>query len=104
MLTLRSKESSEEKPVKGLLADQKPEIPLKPKKESPASAESNGAAQQNGKHSLEVSEESPNLKRPRSDDGDDLIEAKKVKVATASGSDDVVIVDDSTGGAIVIED
>ncbi|KAL0940364.1 ubiquitin-like activating enzyme [Colletotrichum truncatum] len=100
-----SKESLGDKPVKGLVVDQKPEIPRKPKKEVPAaSAESNGASQQNGKHSLDVSVESPTLKRPRPDDGDEPIEAKKVKVATASSSDDVVIVDDSTGGAIVIED
>ncbi|KAF9874492.1 ubiquitin-like activating enzyme [Colletotrichum karsti] len=101
-----SKEPLEDKPVKGLAVDQKPEIPRKPKKETPApTAESNGTGQQNGKHSLEVSEVSPTtLKRPRPDDGDEPIEAKKAKVATTSGSDDVVIVDDSTGGAIVIDD
>ncbi|KAF4844255.1 Ubiquitin-activating enzyme E1-like [Colletotrichum siamense] len=101
-----SKEPLEDKPVKGMTADQKPEIPRKPKKETPAppAAESNGTSQQNGKHSLDVSEESPNLKRPRPDDGDEPIEAKKAKVATTSSSDDVVLVDDSTGGAIVIDD
>ncbi|WYZ37148.1 hypothetical protein EsH8_II_000654 [Colletotrichum jinshuiense] len=96
-----SKEPLEDKPIKGLIADQKPEIPRKPKKEP--TAEPNGTSQPNGKHSLDIKEESTNLKRPRSDDGDEVIEAKKAKVATTS-NDDVVIVDDSTGGAIIIDD
>ncbi|GKT56333.1 ThiF family protein [Colletotrichum tofieldiae] len=95
-----SKEPSEDKPVKGLVVDQKPEIPRKPKKETPA--ESNGASEQNGKPTVEVEGESTNLKRPRSDDGDEPMEAKKAKVAPTSN--DVVVVDDSTGGAIVIDD
>ncbi|TDZ67313.1 Ubiquitin-activating enzyme E1-like [Colletotrichum trifolii] len=100
------KEPSEDKPVKGLLADRKPEIPRKPKKEAPAPAiEANGTGQQNGKHSLDApAEEAPSLKRARPDDGDEPTEAKKAKVATTSSGDDVVIVDDSTGGAIVIDD
>ncbi|KAJ0300440.1 hypothetical protein COL5a_006713 [Colletotrichum fioriniae] len=98
-----SKEPLTDKPIQGLVADKKPEIPRKPKKE--VSAESNGTSEQNGKPAVEASEGAPNLKRPRPDDGDEPIEAKKVKVvATTSGSDDVVIVDDSTGGAIVIDD
>ncbi|KAF6844126.1 ubiquitin-like activating enzyme [Colletotrichum musicola] len=99
------KEPSEDnKPVQGLVADQKPEIPRKPKKGAPAAVPAeNGASEQNGKHSLEASDSST-LKRPRTDDGDDLIEVKKAKVMTTSSSDDVVIVDDSTGGAIVIDD
>ncbi|GKT87752.1 LOW QUALITY PROTEIN: thiF family protein [Colletotrichum tofieldiae] len=95
-----SKEPSEDKPVKGLVVDQKPEIPRKPKKETPA--ESNGASEQNGKPTVDVEGESTNLKRPRSDDGDEPMEAKKAKVAPTSN--DVVVVDDSTGGAIVIDD
>ncbi|KAK1983019.1 ThiF family protein [Colletotrichum cereale] len=96
-----SKELSNDKPVKGLIVDQKPEIPRKPKKEAPK--ESNGTGEQNGKPTVDVEGESNNLKRPRSDDGDEPIEAKKAKVAPTS-NDDVVVVDDSTGGAIVIDD
>ncbi|GJD04638.1 thiF family protein [Colletotrichum higginsianum] len=98
---LESKESIGDKPVKGLIADQKPMIPRKPKKET--LVESNGTSEQNGKPTVDAEGESANLKRSRSDDGDGPSEAKKVKVATTS-SDDVVIVDDSTGGAIVIDD
>ncbi|OBR06752.1 ThiF family protein [Colletotrichum higginsianum IMI 349063] len=98
---LESKESLGDKPVKGLIADQKPMIPRKPKKET--LVESNGTSEQNGKPTVDAEGESANLKRSRSDDGDGPSEAKKVKVATTS-SDDVVIVDDSTGGAIVIDD
>lgn len=105
MLTSRRKEPSEDnKPVQGLVADQKPEIPRKPKKETPVAVPAeNGTSEQNGKHAPEASESST-LKRPRPDDSDDLIEVKKAKVMTTSSSDDVVIVDDSTGGAIVIDD
>ncbi|KAJ0165164.1 Ubiquitin-activating enzyme E1-like [Colletotrichum tanaceti] len=100
---LESKESLEEdKPVKGLIADQKPMIPRKPKKETLVGL--NGTSAQNGKPTVDAEGESANLKRPRSDDGDGPSEAKKVKVATTSSDDDVVIVDDSTGGAIVIDD
>ncbi|KAK2004263.1 ThiF family protein [Colletotrichum falcatum] len=96
-----SKELSDGKPVKGLVVDKKPEIPRKPKKQDPT--ESNGLGEQNGKPAVAVEGEANSLKRPRSDDGDEPIEAKKAKVATTS-DDDVVVVDDSTGGAIVIDD
>ncbi|OLN86717.1 Ubiquitin-activating enzyme E1-like [Colletotrichum chlorophyti] len=99
-----AKESQDDKPVKGLIVDQKIEIPRKPKKATAdVPKESNGASQENGNHSTDTSEGLTNLKRPRPDDGDEPIDAKKAKVATTS-SDDVVIVDDSTGGAIVIDD
>ncbi|KAK2016295.1 ThiF family protein [Colletotrichum eremochloae] len=96
-----SKELPDDKPIKGLVVDQKPEIPRKPKKEAPT--ESNGTGEQNGKPAVDVEGESNNLKRPRSDDGEEPIEAKKAKVATTS-NEDVVVVDDSTGGAIIIDD
>ncbi|OHF02378.1 ThiF family protein [Colletotrichum orchidophilum] len=97
-----SKEPLADKPIQGLVADKKPEIPHKPKKEAPA--ESNGLSEQNGKPAVEASEELANLKRPRPDDGDEPIQAKKAKVVATTSSDDVVLVDDSTGGAIVIDD
>ena len=98
-LTNPSSLDSEEGPIKASFKEP-PELPRKPKKPEPA--ETNGNAQENGKHSLDTDDqpESKGVKRPRPED--DEHPAKKAKLA-ASSDDDVVVVDDA-GGAIVIDD
>lgn len=78
--------------MKGLVADQKPQIPRKPKKEQPAT---NGADGVQAKRPLETENGvSASNKRGRnnSDGGSPL--AKKVKV-TGDGDDVIVIEDDA---------
>lgn len=66
-------------------------------------AESNGVIQTNGKHSLEESSTSRDLKRPRENDSEQPASAKKARTVGRS-DDDVVVVDDDPGnGAIVID-
>lgn len=86
-----------DKPIRG--AWKSPvSIPIRRKKE--LSPEQNGSTPTNGKHGLDDVVIEP-AKRPRADDTGEP-SAKKVK--TASLDDDVVILDDRTGGAIIIDD
>lgn len=67
----------------------------------------NGIPRQNGKRDVEAESTSKDLKRPRTDDGEEP-RAKKAKMV-APASDDIVDVDaaneaDSLAGAIVIND
>ncbi|KAL1856475.1 hypothetical protein VTK73DRAFT_8271 [Phialemonium thermophilum] len=110
-----SEGSSRDKPVQGLLADRKPEIPRKPKK-TPAREPKLDVGGTNGKHAaaadnvvddddeVELVQEGGAAKRPRPDE--EQGEGQPAKKARIAGADDdgVVVVDDEAGGAIVIDD
>lgn len=97
-----------DKPVQGDVVDKKPEIPRKPKKPAPpetngtATAESNGSKRPAGEELDAVA----SLKRARLDDADSGLPVKKAKtsgeIATTDG--DVVVVDDSSTGIIIVDD
>ncbi|KAK0634563.1 hypothetical protein B0T17DRAFT_482436 [Bombardia bombarda] len=100
-----AKESSGDKPVKGVQTSGL-KIPLKPRTKEPSPvAETNGHGTTNGKpvhNGLEV--QTVLAKRPRQDDDVELTSAKKRKAAKLSDDDDVIFIDDTEGGAIVIDD
>lgn len=91
-----------------MAADEKPEIPRKPKAAS--TQPTNGTASQNGKHVVEEVDMLQSNKRPHPDGTNGTAEpqAKKAKMAGSNGpaaDDDVLVVDDgASGGAIVIDD
>ena len=90
-LTLYSSDVSQDKPVKGLVADQKPQIPRKPRT---GPAPSNGA-DVSAKRSLGTENGvSGSNKRARNDSSDGSPLAKKAKVA-GDGEAAIVIEDDA---------
>ncbi|KAL2759748.1 hypothetical protein ACRALDRAFT_1091375 [Sodiomyces alcalophilus JCM 7366] len=96
---------AQDRPIKAVTADQKPEIPRKPKKAQPVVA--NGtAAQSNGKRRLEPDAEEPSGKRARSDSTAEEPQAKKAKTAPSAGGDSVIMIDDdepTKGGVVVLD-
>lgn len=106
----RYREEPDEKPVKGIAADQVPTIPRKPKAEPvPEVSATNGTNGSNGVHAAgEPEMVVRSLKRSRADDDDEVAELKKAKKsqvdvkAGAAVDDDVVVIEDE--GAILIED
>ncbi|KAK8026130.1 hypothetical protein PG990_003953 [Apiospora arundinis] len=90
-----AKEPLADKPIKSLEPDQAPNIPRKPKKE-PAQ-ESNGV-------NLDGDASAKDLKRARDDEGDVPQPSKKAKTSGANDDDVVLVGDESSTGAIVIDD
>lgn len=82
--------------------DEPAQIPRKPK--AVVNGKANGHSVPNGKHSLENgSDAAPQgIKRARS--AEDTQPSKKAKAANAADAGDDVVVVESTGGAIVIDD
>ncbi|ROT42350.1 SUMO-activating enzyme subunit uba-2 [Sodiomyces alkalinus F11] len=95
----------EDKPIKAVAADQKPQIPRRPKKVQPVAVVANGTAPQlNGKRRLEPDAAEPSTKRRRSASEAEEPQAKKAKTAP-SGRDDVIVIDDDeTGQGVVVLD
>ncbi|KAM0330677.1 hypothetical protein ACHAQA_003629 [Verticillium albo-atrum] len=93
-LTIDSTDATHDKPVKGLVIDQKPQIPRKPKAAPPAPGASttNGTGNANGKRPLEDVSEVSGAKRARSDGEGEVPEAKKAKVSAAT--DDIILIED----------
>ena len=87
--------------------DARLEIPRKPRKEPVHEANGVGP-ERNGRHPRDdVAADFTTAKRPRPDDSEEPITIKKAKIAGASaaGADhSFVLVDDDSGGAIVISD
>jgi len=99
-----SSEPLHDKPIKGTW-DGPIAIPTKPKKASQPEPDTNGNGLTNGKHLPEEAVDTSatgTAKRPHPDDLTEVSSAKRAK--TAPADDDVVILDDSTGGLIVIDD
>ena len=90
-----SKEPLVDKPIKSLEPDQAPNIPRKPKKE-PAQ-ESNGV-------NMDGDVSAKDLKRAREDEGDLPPPSKKAKTSGADDDDVVLVGDEPSTGAIVIDD
>lgn len=110
VVVIQDLEEPDEKPVKGIAADQVPTIPRKPKAEPvPEVSATNGTNGSNGVHAAGGPEMVVrSLKRSRADDDDEVAELKKAKKsqvdvkAGAALDDDVVVIEDE--GAILIED
>lgn len=101
-----AKEPLGDKPVQGLFKDRKPEIPHKPKNE-PVLEVNGHVTTTIGKHPLEneAGSEVTGTKRPRPNNSDEVIPAKKAKISsTMPPPDEVIVLDDRSGGAIVIDD
>lgn len=90
-----SKEPLADKPIKSLEPDQAPKIPRKPKKE-PAQ-ESNGV-------NMDGDASAKDLKRAREDEGDLPPPSKKTKTSGADDDEVVLVGDEPSTGAIVIDD
>ncbi|PKS07022.1 hypothetical protein jhhlp_005619 [Lomentospora prolificans] len=106
VVNIQDLKEPEDKPIKGITADQAPTIPRKPKADAPPeAAATNGTSGSNGVHVVEPeATATKSLKRVRPDDDDDIVELKKAKKSQVDimADDDVVIIEDE--GAILIDD
>ncbi|KAI0125055.1 hypothetical protein BJ170DRAFT_636084 [Xylariales sp. AK1849] len=99
---LEAKEPLGDKPIKSLEPDKAPEIPRKPRKEPVP--ESNGVNLTNGKHSLDDDLTTKHLKRAREDESGAPF-LKKLRLTASADNDDIVVVaDEPSTGAIIIND
>ena len=98
-LTAHSKEVSEDKPIKGIYLDRKPEIPRRKKEEAPPT-EAADIPERPIKRAVDAADQ-PSLKRARDENGEPTSEVKKAKTAPPAEAEIVVIEDD---GAILIPD